>query len=234
MIVRVAAALVAGLVVGSGVTVLVMRSGSAETGTPLAVTSSPPVTKSSDPLTPRGPGWTTVRSDRGLVFDVPPTWKAPTNDARIAILDVNSNPMAGMRFVASRQPTTCAAEPTHYISAAGVAFGTGEDPASAAAIGATTWAHALYTPDKGTAPDVTLTQPVDVQIGAEQGKTVTATVKTTAAMPCGEQAGVVHVVAVPTKTRGMALMVVFGDLGVAGADTAEDLKTIAATFRADG
>jgi hypothetical protein len=230
MMVRVIAAVAAGLVVGSGVTVVVMRSGDAETGTPVAAGASS--VASSNPLAPGVPGWATVRSDRGLVFDVPPTWKPPTNDARLAVLDANSNPLAGMRFVASRQPGTCAVEPDHYLSAAGVAFGTGEDPASAAAVGATTWAHVLYTPDKGTQPDVTLTEPVDVQIGAEQGKFVTATVKTTAVMPCGEQAGVVRVVAVPTKTRGMALMVVFGDRNVPGADTDDDLKKIAASFRA--
>src|SRR5438105_2092545 len=109
MMVRMIAGVVAGLVVGSGITVVVMRSVNAESGTPVAVTGSPATSgaPTGDPLAPRVPGWVTVRSDRGLVFDIPPTWKPPSGDARLAVLDANSNPQAGMRFVASRQPATC-------------------------------------------------------------------------------------------------------------------------------
>jgi hypothetical protein len=229
MIARIVAAAVAGLLVGIAGTAAVLltnRSPGVAVGTAASTAAS-----SSNPLAPGVPGWGPVQSDRGLAFDIPPTWQPPDGDFRLAILDANQNPLAGMRYTAVYRTGQCAADTAHLAAAAGIGSGTGTDPASAAAVGATNWAHSLYTPDNATRPDVTLSKPADVTVGSVQGKLITAKVKLTAKSQCGEQSAIVYVVAVPAKDTGMALLVAFADQDVPKAESDENLRKIASSLR---
>jgi hypothetical protein len=178
-------------------------------------------------------GWQVVSTQRGIAYDVPPSWQVLSPDTTTGFED-SSGPIVTMKGAASYKDRYCQAHTGNSLGGSGVSGSNEVDPAKSAASAAKAWANAGYTTDNGTLPTVTLSQPEPVAASGVQGVHVTATVKLTPQTDCDPPAAVVHVVAFPSSNvSGTVLFIVYAHQGRPDAATDQDLRQMISSIRAN-
>lgn len=240
IVLSVVAVLVLVLVGGGAVALYQQKSHRANSASP-SRPNSPSRTETARPspsspptiLPPTIAGWQVVPTQRGLAYDVPPTWKVQPPDTVIGFKDPTGAPLVEIKNPATYQDGYCPGQSGSSRAGAGVTGSNESDPATSATSAAQTWATAGYTTENGTPPAVTLSQPEPITASGVQGMHVTANFTVVPQSDCDPPAGVVHAVAFPTGNgTGTILFIAYADQGVDQAETDQDLLQMINSIRA--